>query len=86
VNTDLSYFQRIVPCGLTWAEVTSMQKELGKEHNLSAVQDRFLHHFAEVFGYSDIEESVDTLTSGAKQATVAPQLEPETRNSELETA
>ena len=25
VNTDLSYFQRIIPCGLAWAEVTSMQ-------------------------------------------------------------
>ena len=28
VNTDLSYFRRIVPCGLAWADVTSMAKEL----------------------------------------------------------
>ncbi len=34
VNTDLSYFKRIVPCGLAWADVTSMAKELrhGTEH------------------------------------------------------
>ena len=28
VNTDLSFFQRIIPCGLAWAEVTSMEREL----------------------------------------------------------
>ena len=85
VNTDLSYFQRIVPCGLSWAEVTSMQKELGTEQNLSEVRERFLHHFAEIFGYSDIEESVDALTFGAEQNSAASRVEPETRNSELET-
>ena len=51
VNTDLSYFQRIIPCGLAWAEVTSMEKELGVEQSLSEVRERFLHHFAEIFGY-----------------------------------
>jgi lipoate-protein ligase B len=85
VNTDLSYFQRIVPCGLTWADVTSMQKEIGVEQSVGEVRERFLHHFAETFGYSDIEESVDTLNFGAAQNTLASRLEPETRNSELET-
>jgi lipoate-protein ligase B len=50
----LSYFQRIVPCGLAWAEVTSMKQELGVEQSLSDVRQRFLHHFAEIFGYRDI--------------------------------
>jgi len=59
VNTDLSYFDRIVPCGLAWAEVTSMQKELGREQNLRAVRERFLHHFAEIFGYHDIVEGTE---------------------------
>jgi len=62
VNTDLGYFERIVPCGLTWADVTSMQKELGSEQNLGAVRERFLHHFAEIFGYHDIIE--DTAQPG----------------------
>lgn len=56
VNTDLSYFQRIVPCGLTWADVTSMQKELGAEQNIRRVKERFLHHFAHLFGYTDLQE------------------------------
>jgi lipoate-protein ligase B len=57
VNTDLSYFKRIIPCGLNWADVTSMASELGAEQNLVAVKDRFLNHFAELFGYSKTEKA-----------------------------
>ena len=59
VNTDLSYFNRIIPCGLTWANVTSMAKELGAEQNLVDVRNQFLHHFAEQFGYSNVEKAED---------------------------
>jgi lipoate-protein ligase B len=59
VNTDLSYFNRIIPCGLDWANVTSMAKELGTEQNLIEVRDRFLSHFAQLFGYQKIKESKD---------------------------
>ena len=65
VNTDLSYFNRIVPCGLAWADVTSMAKELSHDQNLERVRSRFLNHFAEVFGYSDIKESLEDLTFDA---------------------
>jgi lipoate-protein ligase B len=59
VNTDLSYFNRIIPCGLSWADVTSMAMELGGEQTQSEVRERFLHHFAECFGYSKIEKAED---------------------------
>jgi lipoate-protein ligase B len=61
VNTDLSYFNRIIACGLPWAEVTSMAKELGAEQSLNDVRDRFLPHFAGMFGYSEIKEGLDGL-------------------------
>jgi lipoate-protein ligase B len=57
VNTDLSYFNRIIPCGLRWADVTSMARELGGEQSQSEVQERFLHHFAALLGYSKIEKA-----------------------------
>ena len=60
VNTDLSYFQRIVPCGLAWADVTSMAKELGAKLDQREVRGSFLHHFAEEFGYSEIEERLES--------------------------
>lgn len=59
VNADLSYFSRIVPCGLAWADVTSMARELGKEQSVERVRDRFLAHFANVFGYTDVNNAED---------------------------
>jgi lipoyl(octanoyl) transferase len=60
VNVDLSYFNRIIPCGLPWADVTSMEKELGSEPSLSEIRERFLQHFAQLFGYADVKaESED---------------------------
>jgi len=56
VNTDLSYFNRIIPCGLTWAEVTSMKKEIGFEQNFAEVRRRFIDNFAEIFSYNEVTE------------------------------
>ena len=67
VNTDLSYFSRIVPCGLAWADVTSMARELLKEQSTERVKDKFLHHFAELFGYSKIIETIDQFDFQAGQ-------------------
>ncbi len=58
VNTDLSYFDRIVPCGLAWADVTSMAQELGSELALERVRYSFLDQFAEIFGYQDLKEGL----------------------------
>jgi lipoate-protein ligase B len=59
VNTDLEYFKRIIPCGLAWADVTSMKHELGSQQSFAEVRERFLHNFAEAFGYSEIKEGLD---------------------------
>jgi lipoate-protein ligase B len=67
VNTDLGYFNRIVPCGLAWADVTSMAQELGDDQSLEHVKTRFLNHFAEIFAYSDIKEGLEDLKFQADQ-------------------
>src|ERR1700704_821662 len=47
VNTDLSYFNLIVAC--EGEPVTSMKELLGREVEMSAVEDRIVERFAEVF-------------------------------------
>lgn len=49
VNSDLSYFNNIIPCGIQDKAVTSMNKELGRELNMEEVRQKIKFHFAEVF-------------------------------------
>jgi lipoate-protein ligase B len=56
VNTDLSYFKRIIPCGLTWAAMASMQKEIGRDVPMDQVKEEFLHHFVKKFAYTELKE------------------------------
>jgi lipoyl(octanoyl) transferase len=49
VNTDLSYFDLIVPCGITAKAVTSMEKELGRALDMAAVAQSVSRHFGSVF-------------------------------------
>lgn len=49
VNTDLSYFQHIVPCGIQDKAVTSLQKLMGKEMDIEEVKKRIVFHFQDVF-------------------------------------
>ena len=56
VNVDLSYFKRIIPCGLSWAEMTSIEKEQGREVPMEEVKQEFLRHFIVTFGYVELNE------------------------------
>ena len=49
VNTDLSYFNLIIPCGITTKPVTSMRQELGKPLDLNAVAESISRNFGTVF-------------------------------------
>jgi len=49
VNTDLNYFNNIVPCGISDKAVTSMQKELGSVVDMDEIKQKLKKHFADVF-------------------------------------
>ena len=49
VNTDLRYFDHIVPCGIADKAVTSMAVELGREVPMDEVADQVLRHMADLF-------------------------------------
>ena len=52
VNTDLSYFDHIVPCGIRDKGVTSLQAELGREVPMQEVKDKLRALFADQFAFS----------------------------------
>jgi len=69
VNTELSYFSHIVPCGLKDKEVTSIQRELGKTLEMSRVMDRVVIRFGEEFGLRMIDSAlVPARVSGTEGA------------------
>ena len=49
VNTDLSYFNNIIPCGLANKQVTSIEKELGNRTNFEEVKEKIKNNFENVF-------------------------------------
>jgi len=49
VNTDLSHFEFIVPCGIQGKTVTSLEKELGYKVNYEEVKEKIKKHFQLVF-------------------------------------
>ncbi|MEA3495627.1 MAG: lipoyl(octanoyl) transferase LipB [Bacteroidota bacterium] len=49
INTDLGFFDTIVPCGIKSREVTSLKKELEKEINLEEVKEKLKKYFSVVF-------------------------------------
>ncbi|PIB36729.1 lipoyl(octanoyl) transferase [Reichenbachiella sp. 5M10] len=51
INTDLHYFGNIVPCGIDDKAVTSLEKELGKKQDLTAVELKLKRHLGELFAF-----------------------------------
>jgi len=49
VNTDLRYFNHIIPCGIQNKQVTSLQKELGRGVDMEETKERLKHNFERVF-------------------------------------
>jgi len=49
VNTDLSYFNNIIPCGIQNKQVTSLEKELGKKIDFEEAKGSVKKNFEKVF-------------------------------------
>jgi lipoyl(octanoyl) transferase len=74
VNTDLSYFNLIIPCGITTKPVTSMQQELGDELDLNVVAESISRNFGVVFQSQMLW--VDTLDALLGQSVGVPMQPP----------
>jgi lipoyl(octanoyl) transferase len=87
VNTDLSYFNLIIPCGITAKPVTSMERELGKPLDLNAVTESISRNFGVVFQSQMLwVETLDALLSRAVGVPMKPPAELRKLHQEDETS
>lgn len=57
VNTDLLYFEHIIPCGISDRGVTSLEKMLGRKIQMNEIYERYIVAFESVF-HADLKEAV----------------------------
>jgi len=62
VNSDLSYFAHIVPCGISEKGVTSLSHELGVDVNEIEVKEVVLGHLCDLFGFEIIHVPRETIS------------------------
>lgn len=51
INTNLDYFNHIVPCGIPDKAVTSLKQELGFEVSIAEVEEKLLNHLTQLFEF-----------------------------------
>ena len=75
VQTDLSKFDRIIPCGIFHKGVTSMQRTLGQQVPIDSVQKTIVESFADVFGCESnwiekdkLDATITTVTTRQQRA------------------
>jgi len=62
VNTDLSFFDLIVPCGIKSVTMTSMQEILRTPTEMSDVKEKVKEHFSALFGEVIEERCLEEIT------------------------
>ncbi len=76
VNTDLSFFNLIIPCGITSKPVASMQQELGHSLELTAVAESISRNFGTVFSNQILwVDTLDALLSRTVGIPMKPPVE-----------
>jgi lipoyl(octanoyl) transferase len=63
INSDLSYFSHIVPCGISEKGVTSLSHELGVGVNEIEVKEAVLGHLSNLFGFEIIRVPRETISA-----------------------
>ncbi len=54
VNSDLSYFNHIVPCGIDDKAVTSLEQEIGRQVDMQEIKNVLLKEMSELFHFQEV--------------------------------
>lgn len=56
VNTDLDYYNQIIPCGISDKDVTSLERELGRTVSLEEVKEKMAVNLANIFDFDYVKQ------------------------------
>lgn len=74
VNTDLSHFAGIIPCGIFHKGITSLEKKLGRPAGMEAVKKIVLQSFQNVFGFSEARTATADLETVDREKEVGSEV------------
>jgi len=63
INTDLNYFNHIIPCGIQHKQVTSLEKELGHKIPIESVKQKLKQNFERVFDVEIVDNDFAKVSS-----------------------
>jgi len=69
INTDLTYFNHIIPCGIADKAVTSLAQELGSKQDIEEVKERLKRNFEQIFEATLKENTNELLNRYHEQIT-----------------
>ena len=58
VNTELKYFENIIPCGIQGKDVTSIENETNKKVNISDIENKLINNLSKVFEFKILDDEV----------------------------
>jgi lipoyl(octanoyl) transferase len=61
VNSDLSFFERIIPCGISDRGVTSVENILSRQVDLGEFSEHFVRSFTKVFCFNPVPIGLEAL-------------------------
>ena len=58
VNTELKYFENIIPCGIQGKDVTSIENETNKKVSISDIENKLINNLSKVFEFKILDDEV----------------------------
>ena len=58
VNTELKYFENIIPCGIQGKDVTSIENETNKKVSVSDIENKLINNLSKVFEFKILDDEV----------------------------
>ena len=57
-NTNLKYFENIIPCGIEGKDVTSIERETNKTVDIADIEKKLIKNLSEIFEFKILDDEI----------------------------